>query len=98
MVAPLALVVAVVGVLVVVQASTTDTSGTSGRTSTTQRPSTQRSQPAARRRPRVYVVKPGDTLSAVAERTGVPLETIEQLNPDVDPQALLAGQRLKLGP
>lgn len=94
--APLALVAAVVGVLVVVQASSSGTSDTSGGPAT-QRTTTQRPRPA-RATPRVYVVKPGDTLSAVAERSGVALETIERLNPDVDPQALQTGQRLRLGP
>lgn len=95
--APLALVAAVVAVLVVVSASSTDSSNTSDAPPVTQRTSTQRSRPA-RAKPRVYVVKAGDTLSAVAERTGVSLETIEQLNPDVDPQALQTGQRLTLAP
>src|SRR4051812_30656720 len=35
---------------------------------------------------RTYVVEAGDTPSGIAEKTGVPLETIEQLNPDLDPQ------------
>jgi len=95
--APLALVAALVAILVVVQASSNGTSDPSGTPAATQRTTTQQSQPA-RARPRVYVVKAGDTLTAVAERTGVSLETIQRLNPDVDPQALQTGQRLKLGP
>ena len=49
-----------------------------------------------RKGPRRYTVRPGDTPSAIAERTGVPLETILELNPDLDPQTLSPGQRLKL--
>ena len=45
-----------------------------------------------------YIVKPGDVLSAIAEKTGVPLDEIEQLNPNVDAQSLHAGQKLKLAP
>jgi LysM repeat protein len=45
---------------------------------------------------KVYEVKEGDSLTAIAEDTGVPIETIEDLNPDVDPQALIPGQKLKL--
>jgi LysM repeat protein len=41
-------------------------------------------------------VEEGDTLGAIAEKTGVPVETIELLNPEVDPQALIAGQKLQL--
>ena len=40
---------------------------------------------------RRYTVKPGDTPSAIAEKTGVPLEQILQLNPDLDPQTLAPG-------
>ena len=43
-------------------------------------------------------MKPGDTLTVIADKTGVSLETIQRLNPDVDPQALQTGQRLKLSP
>lgn len=45
---------------------------------------------------RVYEVQEGDSLTAIAEQTGVQIETIEALNPDVDPQALIPGQKLKL--
>lgn len=43
-----------------------------------------------------YVVKSGDTLGAIAQRTGVPIATLQQLNPNVDPQTLVSGQKLKL--
>lgn len=48
--------------------------------------------------PKVYVVKQGDTLSAIAMDAGVTVETLQQLNPDVDVQALQPGQRLRLRP
>ena len=44
----------------------------------------------------VYVVKTGDTLGAIAERTGVTVERLQELNPTLDPQALPSGQRIKL--
>lgn len=47
---------------------------------------------------RTYTVRPGDTLSGIAERTGVSLARLEELNPDVDVNTLNAGQRLKLRP
>jgi LysM repeat protein len=47
---------------------------------------------------RRYTVRPGDTPSAIAERTGVPLEEIEELNPDLDPQLLAPGQRIRIRP
>jgi LysM repeat protein len=46
--------------------------------------------------PASYEVKSGDTLIAIAHSTGVPVATIEQLNPEVDPQILVAGEQLKL--
>jgi LysM repeat protein len=45
-----------------------------------------------------YVVKSGDSMSAIAARTGVPLATLEALNPGVDARALRVGQRLRLRP
>lgn len=44
----------------------------------------------------VYVVKPGDSLSTISSKTGVPVPTLEKLNPRVDPGALQTGQRLRL--
>lgn len=43
-----------------------------------------------------YVVKSGDTLSSIALKTHVPLSTLENLNPSVNPSALQTGQRLVL--
>ena len=45
---------------------------------------------------RTYRVRPGDTLQVIAERTGVSIEEIQELNPDIDPQSLTVGQRIKL--
>ena len=47
-------------------------------------------------RPKYYVVRPGDTLSGIAARTGVALTTLEQLNPNISPNALQSGERLRL--
>lgn len=44
----------------------------------------------------IYVVKTGDTLGSIAERTGVPVEKLQELNPELDPQALVSGQKIKL--
>lgn len=44
----------------------------------------------------VYVVKAGDTLGSIAEKTGVPVEKLQELNPELDPQALVSGQKIKL--
>jgi LysM repeat protein len=46
--------------------------------------------------PRFYTVKPGDNLAAIAQETGVPLEELRSLNPELDPQGLVSGQRVRL--
>ena len=43
-----------------------------------------------------YIVKSGDSLSVISVRTGVPVATLESLNPGINPNALQTGQRLKL--
>jgi len=43
-----------------------------------------------------YTVKPGDSLSSIATKTGVPVLTLESLNHDLNPNALQVGQRLRL--
>jgi LysM repeat protein len=50
----------------------------------------------AKRKRKVYVVKPGDTPSGIAEKTGVSLEQLEEANPDLDPQLLAPGQRIRI--
>jgi LysM repeat protein len=46
--------------------------------------------------PKAYVVQAGDTLGAIAAKTGVPLARIQELNPAVDPHAMTTGQKIKL--
>ena len=45
-----------------------------------------------------YVVRKGDSLAAISEKSGVPVARIESLNPRLDPLALLPGQRIRLKP
>jgi len=64
-------------------------------TTSAERSSSDSTRRAGRRR-RSYTVRAGDTLGAIAEETGVPVEELQRLNPDLDPQALGAGEKLKL--
>lgn len=45
---------------------------------------------------KTYVVKAGDSFSAIAEQVGVDVDTLQELNPEIDPRALQPGQKLKL--
>lgn len=49
-----------------------------------------------RTKAKTYTVESGDTLTAIAHKTGVPVAEILALNPEVDPQILIAGQTLQL--
>lgn len=92
LVAALALVVAVIVVIGVIA-----TAGDSGSSSKQERSSqpTQK-QKKHRTKAKTYTVESGDTLTAIAHKTGVPVAEILALNPEVDPQILIAGQTLKL--
>lgn len=59
---------------------------------------TARTDEDGTRRPkrRTYVVEPGDTLTSIAEQVGVPVERLVRLNPEIDPQALTAGEKVRL--
>jgi len=45
-----------------------------------------------------YVVRKGDSLAAISQKSGVPVERIESLNPTLDPLALMPGRRIRLKP
>jgi LysM repeat protein len=45
---------------------------------------------------RYYRVRPGDTLAAVAAKTGVPAARLRHLNPKLQPTALFIGERIRL--
>jgi LysM repeat protein len=97
--APLALVAVVIALFLVVSSSkdpgtNSGTRNSSGDTRPVSSPGA--SAKKEKKGPRRYRVKPGDTPSSIAEKTGVPLEEILRLNPDLDPQTLAPGQRIKL--
>jgi LysM repeat protein len=45
---------------------------------------------------KIYIVKPGDTFGSIAVKTGIPVDKLSELNPNLDPQALISGQRVRL--
>jgi LysM repeat protein len=104
--APIALVACAVVVYSVVNATLLkpgDSASKATGSSTTSKSRTvvQRSKSGKRgrtRRPRTYTVKAGDTLSSIAQKTGVSLARVQALNPKLDSQSLQTGQRVKLSP
>jgi LysM repeat protein len=58
----------------------------------------KKQQPKApqRTQAKTYTVQSGDTLTAIAHKTGVPVAELQALNPEIDPQILIAGEVLKL--
>ena len=95
--APLALVLSAVAVLVIVNGNG-DGGGSKTTSTLTGSSTTRTTQRSTKHHKRTYIVKSGDVLSQIAIKTGVPLATIQQLNPTVDAQSLHAGQKIKLGP
>ena len=98
--APVALITCAVAVYAVVDNTLLKEDGASKGSDSTQQatPTKTTSGKAAksRKRRRAYVVKSGDTLSAISIKTGVPLATIQKLNPKLEADTLHAGQRVRL--
>ena len=96
--AALALAAAVVLVFVAIFASTgSDDDGGKGKPN--RNPAGKKEsgdKDKSRTQAKKYEVQDGDTLTGIAQKTGIPVEEIQALNPDLDPQALIAGQELKL--
>jgi LysM repeat protein len=98
--APLALVAFALALFIVVSSTTKD-DGSSPSAPETSQPAQSTSSPKSgsgkkRKRPRTYTVKAGDTPSGIAEKVNVPLDQILELNPELDPQTLTPGTKIKL--
>lgn len=72
--------------------------GLPGSISLTQTPSPQPNSPipAPSPTPLVYTIADGDTLSGIAERFGVSIDTILMANPDIDAHSLLIGMQVMI--
>lgn len=57
-----------------------------------------KAKPRSHRRsaPAYYTVQAGDTFGVISSKTGVPVATIEQLNPNVSSSMLTIGQRIRV--
>jgi LysM repeat protein len=99
--AALALVATVVAILVVVSSETGSDTGEPARNPAGAKERNgggagNDRKPAQAGQKKVYEVQEGDTLSGIAAENGVSVERIEELNPDLDPQALIPGQELNI--
>src|SRR5919106_6288121 len=82
-------------ILVITMIATSGGSDDGGGTVTT--PNEERSKAAREAlREGEYEVERGDTLVSISDKTGVPVEVLTQLNPDIDPRILPEGTRIKL--
>jgi len=87
------LIVLVIGVLVilVISGGSGDGKGAAGAKSPT-------TATAPRTSRKTITVRAGDNPSAIADRAGIELERLLDLNPRLDPRALQVGDKLKLVP
>jgi LysM repeat protein len=100
--APISLIVFVLALLIVIASSGTEESSdsntsisrqqngqvsTTGDTTTTPEPNLSGT---------FYTVKTGDTLAGIADQVGVPVTRLQELNPDLDPQTLVSGQKIRI--
>jgi LysM repeat protein len=100
--APLALIAFAVAVLAIVTGSgvtgddsSSDGAGTHDLPAAADKTDTS-TTPKKQKIPASYTIKANDTLSGIAARWGTTVEKLEELNPDLDPQGLVAGQKIKL--
>jgi LysM repeat protein len=94
--ARIAAVLALVGAVVVIAIVVSSASTGSDKKSHHHHQHQAQKQKQPRTKAKTYTVETGDTLTAIAHKTGVPVAEILALNPEVDPQILIAGQTLKL--
>ncbi len=92
--APIALAATIAGTYIIVHSAlTAKHSSTHSHSSQALAPKRPRGRFA---RAKYYAVQSGDSLSSIAVKTGIPLASLEALNPHVDPNSLQTGQRLRL--
>jgi LysM repeat protein len=100
--APIALIAVIAAIFIVIGSTSGGGSGgnKAGSGSGTQLSAQEKKRRRDRRKQRAsrttYTVKPGDSLDAIAIAVKVPKETLQQLNPNLDPQALQPGQKIKI--
>jgi LysM repeat protein len=92
--AVIALVGAVIALIVVVSANVGGDDSSSKGPSHAQK--VKHEEKVEKKIPATYTIQSEDTLTSIAHQTGVPVGKIERLNPEIDPQLLIAGEQVKL--
>jgi LysM repeat protein len=108
--APLALIAAVVAFMMVINNSgggdsSSSNSGTTatetssaGGTKSAAKTTVTKAKKAAKKKAaaKTYVVQAGDSFGAIATKTGITVERLQELNPDADSRLLQTGQKLRV--
>lgn len=94
--AVLALAAVAVAVVVIVSSFKDESKDTTGKGNGKAHPAQPHEEAPQRTKAKTYTVQSGDTLTAIAHKTGVPVAELQALNPEIDPQILIAGEVLKL--
>jgi LysM repeat protein len=105
--APLALVIAGVALVMIVTGSNTSGSADTGQSAHAAEKARDLGTAGEDKAPpkkhshgnlpqKYYIVKSGDTLGAISETTGIPIDKLQSLNPGLDQFSLRSGQKIKL--
>jgi LysM repeat protein len=96
--APIALIAVAFALYSVLKDDNPGAGGKSG--ATTERTATPTATPkgkkSTKKKRKTYTVKSGDTPSGIAEKYDLTLQELLELNPELDPQTMAPGQKIKL--
>ncbi len=98
--APIALIAFVLALFLVIASSDTsddsDAGGDRGADQTQQISTIGATEGEPRVSGTFYTVKTGDTLAAIADSVGLTLTRLQELNPNIDAQQLVSGQKIRI--
>jgi LysM repeat protein len=92
----LALAAVVVAVILIVSSFKDESKDTTGKGNGKAHPAKKHKAQPQRSKAKTYTIQSGDTLTAIAHKTGLTVAELQALNPEIDPQILIAGEVLKL--
>lgn len=95
-IARLLAVLALVGTILIVFVAVSGVTGGDDDSGKKANPAKQRNVNKPKTKAKTYEVEEGDTLTTISRKTGISVQRLQKLNPDVDPQALQLGQEIKL--